>query len=394
MKLGMERKNDGNTKATVIAPTLIKGVRPGLAAALQECAGKCMECNLCVKQCKFLQKYGNPKHIAACYNPTAEQERKMPFECSLCNLCGAVCPVKISPGAMFLEMRREAVDRNLVDFKAHKTLRKYEQRGKSHRYSFLGIPEGCHTIFFPGCALAGTRPESTLRLYNVLASKIPGLGVMLDCCSKPSHDLGRQHHFETLFGKMRDRLVAAGVQRVVLACPSCYAVFSRYGGKLISKMAYDFLQPAWVSDVTGFLGRVTVQDSCVARFDPGLHATVRKLLTRTGIEVKEMKHHGLKTVCCGEGGAVSFMEPPLAANWGEIRRREADGLRIVTYCAGCAYYLGRVGVTAHLLDVIFDPIKTLAGKAKVSKAPLTYLNRLLLKRKFRKIFIGFGDRGG
>jgi hypothetical protein len=137
---------------------------------------------------------------------------------------------------------------------------------------------------------------------------------MLDCCSKPSHDLGRQHHFETLFGKMRDRLVAAGVQRVILACPSCYA--------------------------------------------------------------------------------VSFMEPPLAANWGEIRRREADRLRIVTYCAGCAYYLGRVGVTAHLLDVIFDPIKTLAGKAKVSKAPLTYLNRLLLKRKFRKIFIGFGDRGG
>jgi hypothetical protein len=33
--------------------------------------------------------------------------------------------------------------------------------------------------------------------------------------------------------------------------------------------------------------------------------------------------------------------------------------------------------------VLFDPEKALAGKSKVSKSPVTYLNRLLLKRRLK-----------
>jgi hypothetical protein len=76
--------------------------------------------------------------------------------------------------------------------------------------------------------------------------------------------------------------------------------------------------------------------------------------------------------------------PDLAGQWGEIRRTEGEGRRIITYCAGCANFLGKIGPTAHLLDLIFDPAATLSGKAKVAKSPVTYLKRLLLKRSFRK----------
>jgi hypothetical protein len=40
--------------------------------------------------------------------------------------------------------------------------------------------------------------------------------------------------------------------------------------------------------------------------------------------------------------------------------------------------------TTHLLDLLFDPAAALAGKIRVGRSPFTYLNRILLKRQFRK----------
>jgi hypothetical protein len=111
---------------------------------------------------------------------------------------------------------------------------------------------------------------------------------------------------------------------------------------------------------------------------------VRRLIRSQGIPVEEMKHQGKKTLCCGEGGGAHFVAPELAGNWARMRKSETGGKRIITYCAGCAHFLAKIGSTAHLLDLVFDPAATLAGRAKTSVAPITYVNRLLLKRKFKR----------
>jgi hypothetical protein len=129
---------------------------------------------------------------------------------------------------------------------------------------------------------------------------------------------------------------------------------------------------------------VTIQDSCVARFEEDMQHSIRSLIQAKGVTHEEMKHHGKKTLCCGEGGGVHFVAPDLAGNWAAIRQAEYGGKRIITYCAGCAHFLRNIGPTDHLLDLIFDPVVTLAGKAKVSRSPFTYFNRILLKRRFRK----------
>jgi hypothetical protein len=103
-----------------------------------------------------------------------------------------------------------------------------------------------------------------------------------------------------------------------------------------------------------------------------------------GLVVEEMEHSGEKTLCCGEGGAVGCLSPELPATWTHLRKSEAGGKRMLTYCAGCVNFLGKVSPTSHILDLVFDPGKTLSGKVKVSKAPFTYLNRLRLKKRFRK----------
>lgn len=352
---------------------------------LQEMSEKCIECNLCVKQCAFLKKHGTPKSIADSWSAQGDTAKEMPFECSLCSLCTAVCPVDIDPKKMFLEMRRFVTACGETDFIKQKLLLNFEKRGTSKRYSFYGLPQGCDTVFFPGCALAGSRSQRVMQLYDHLQSSFPNLGIVLDCCTKPSHDLGRTDFFHAMFSEMQDYLVSHGIKNILTACPSCYAIFFKYSKGIVTRNVYDILaKENWLPESNIPLSLVTIQDSCVARFENNMQDSVRKLIRTQGVEFEEMKHHGKKTLCCGEGGGAHFVAPELAGQWGEIRKKEGQGRRIITYCAGCANFLGRIGPTAHLLDLIFDPAATMSGKAKVAKSPITYLKRLLLKRRFRK----------
>ena len=365
--------------------------RKDLDDTLSEISAECIECGICVKECGFLQKYGTPKKIADSWQAREDQSSALPFACSLCSLCTAVCPVKIDPRQMFLEMRRHAVLRGDVDFTKHKLLVNFEKRSTSKRYSFYGLPAGCDTVLFPGCALAGTRPRRVMQLFEHLQNFFPNLGIVLDCCTKPSHDLGRSGYFHAMFSEMQQYLAGHGIKNILVACPSCYAVFKQYGKGLGARSVYEILaREYWQPEALFPVEPVTIQDSCVARFEKEMQNSVRKLIRSCGISFEEMKHRGKKTLCCGEGGGAHFVAPDLAGSWAMLRGKEVQNRRIITYCAGCAHFLGRVAPTAHLLDLVFDPAATLAGRAKVTKSPFTYLNRLLLKWKFkRKLKYGF-----
>jgi Fe-S oxidoreductase len=359
--------------------------RQNLDASLLEITEQCIECGICVKQCAFLRKYGTPKNIADRWHPQEESVSAKSFECSLCSLCSAVCPVKIDPKQMFLEMRRYASAHGNSDFAKQKQLINFEKRGTSNRYSFYGLPAGCDTVLFPGCALAGSRPHRVMQLFDHLQRIFPNLGIVIDCCTKPSHDLGRSVFFHAMFSEMQQYLARNGVKTVLVACPSCSAIFTQYGETVSCRSVYDILARAnWQPETKLPAASVTIQDSCVARFEATMQNSVRKLIQACGVTYEEMKHHGEKTLCCGEGGGAHFVAPDLAGNWAEMRSLEAQKKRIITYCAGCAHFLEKAAPTAHLLDLIFDPAGTLGGNVKVAKSPFTYLNRWLLKRKFKR----------
>ena len=203
-------------------------IRPDLRDELQKHGEKCVECKLCVKECQFLKKHGTPKQIALRYDPTSMESKYLPFECSLCRLCEVVCPDKIglNPARMFLEMRREAVKRDDTVLTKHGRILNYEKRGTSKRYSYYALPENCDTVLFPGCTLPGTRPDKVISLFEHLQTNIPSLGMVLDCCTKPSHDLGRNKYFQVMFEEMKQYLLSCGVKHVLVACPNCFKVFN------------------------------------------------------------------------------------------------------------------------------------------------------------------------
>ena len=359
-----------------------------LPGALKEISEKCINCALCQKECAFLRKYGKPKEIADSYDPFDRVCQGMPFECSLCQLCASVCPVKVNPSAMFLEMRRDAVRRGSGDYPEHAGILGYEKRGTSKRYTFYALPPDCDTIFFPGCTLPGARPDTVIRLYEHMKKSIPSLGIVLDCCTKPSHDLGREIYFGAMFGEMKEFLLKSGVLNVIVACAGCYKVFKNHGDEISVTTVYTFMEENGMPQTGRIHDTVSIHDPCAVRFEESLHASVRNLSERKGLVIDEMPHNGARTLCCGEGGSVECLSPELARNWGLIRKEETDGRRMVTYCAGCANYLGSFSPTSHILDLLFEPEAALSGTLKISKAPFTYLNRIKLKHHLKQISNG------
>jgi Fe-S oxidoreductase len=351
---------------------------------IERIAQDCVNCGVCVKECAFLQEYGSPQDLAVNWLANkGTDNQQLPFECSLCGLCHGVCPKDLDPSAMFLGMRRELTGKGGGRLRQHKTIRAYEKRGSSSLFSWFHFPEHCHTVLFPGCALSGSRPQTFSRLLHLLQESIPDIGIVLDCCTKPSHDLGDTAHFETMFGELCRILLDHSVKKVLVACPSCYRIFKECGVGLEVQTVYEEL--AQLNDFSGNVQtEVTVHDPCSVRFASEVQQSARDLLQQQGITIREMKHNRTKAFCCGEGGSAGFVRPEFAKSWTEKRLQEAESDPIVSYCAGCTHFLGASTTTHHLLDLVFFPGAVLDGKQKVSKAPFTYWNRFRLKQDLQK----------
>jgi Fe-S oxidoreductase len=353
----------------------------------RDIAEHCNECDACRKSCTFLTQYGTPKSIITNFDFSSSEGQALAYQCSLCGLCTAVCPKKLDPAALFLEIRRRCVEDGNFDKSVYRTILGYEKCGASPLFSWYGLPKGCDTIFFPGCTLPGTRPKVTTEIYRRIQEIIPTAGLVLDCCAKSSHDLGRTAGFHDLFDKMHNYLTSQGIRTVLTACPNCTKMFREYGHGLTVRTVYEIL-PLKDNDNPA-LGpsteiAITVHDPCPLRDDLPTQQAVRKILTDMGHSLVEMEHRGQHTLCCGEGGTVAAVNPGFAKAWTTIRGKEADGKTIVTYCAGCTGYLNRVVPTVHIVDLLYRSEVALSGKLKIARAPFTYWHRLRLKQRMKK----------
>lgn len=233
-------------------------------------------------------------------------------------------------------------------------LRKYGTPGELAQ-SYNHDDKSCQSLPFE-CSLAGTRSGATLNIYDHLKNYIPSLGIVLDCCLKISHDLGREDHFQSMFREMKDFLVQSGVQKVIVACPNCHRIFSQYGEGLAVSTIYEIMDEHSLPVTERVEGTVTIHDLCPLRFSPAVHASVRSLVAKLGLAIEEMPHHGDSTVCCGEGGFVACLSSDLVAQWKGIRKDEAAGRRMITYCAGCTNHLDGISPTSHIVDLLWEPL--------------------------------------
>jgi len=206
-------------------------------------ASGCTECRACQVRCAFLRESGTPKdHADHVLGGGTGMARA--FECSLCGLCRSLCPMDLPLPELFLAMRRAALKNGVASLTPYRSLLNYEAIGASSLFRSCALPPGGDTVLFPGCTFPGAHPRTALALYRHLRAANPTLGLVLGCCFKPSHDLGREDFFASRFGTLRATLLSRGVRTVITACPNCFKVFDQYGEALAVRVDQARVAPA------------------------------------------------------------------------------------------------------------------------------------------------------
>ncbi|WP_415719050.1 (Fe-S)-binding protein [Maridesulfovibrio sp.] len=349
--------------------------------ALQHTADECIDCGKCMAYCRFLAESGSPLSIALnalSDDETVDDLSQRTYDCSSCGLCSAVCPVKAEPADIFTQLRYHAQANGTFKLEKYAPLLSYERLGQRFPFKAESLPEGCTTVFFPGCTLPAMFPDATRIAFKILKLKDPRTGIVLNCCSKPSKMLGLKSKHEENLSTLVHTLERKGIKKILTACPNCHATFKQFESRLEIVSIYEKLKYANFIPVTPAVKEVTIHDPCVTRSESNIHKAVRDLLKSAGIRVSEMKHNRTETLCCGEGGGTNFHNKAYAMYWSRKRINEAQriGVPMVTYCAGCVNFLGGNHPTAHVLDILLVKRKTIP---KPVAFPFNYLNRLIFR---------------
>jgi len=358
-------------------------------------AGRCIDCQCleCVRHCVYLAEYGSyPKAYARrVYNNSAivkgvHQANTFINSCSLCRQCEVFCPNDFSMADLCLTARELMVLEKRMPPSAHwfalEEMNSAGNEGALIRHA--PVAKASSRLFFPGCQLAGIRPEQVLRLYDSLCGQVPETGIWLDCCAAPAHWAGeaelfarKMKRFSTLWGEM-------GSPPVITACSSCLKMFRENLPEMPVRSVWEVLaedsslQPTLESSAP-----LALTDPCTSRHDEVTRNSVRTLLTALGQRLASLPMSGEVTECCGFGGLMENADPALARKVVQARvdQSEADFL---TYCAMCRDQLAKTGKpVVHLLDLLFPDIAHPASEQPASLS-LRRVNRRQLKSSVLK----------
>ncbi|MEW5956794.1 MAG: pyridine nucleotide-disulfide oxidoreductase/dicluster-binding protein [Chloroflexota bacterium] len=366
--------------------------------AIQE-AQRCLQCECmeCVKVCEYLKHYGRypKKYAREIFNNLsivmgARQSNLLINSCSLCGLCGEICPTGLNMAEVNKNARQMMVAQKRMPPSAHDFALRDMQFSNSDKFVLARHRPGAtrsEYVLFPGCQLAGSSPEYVEQVYGDLQDRLGDVGLMLRCCGAPADWAGRTDLFQSALADFTAQYRRLGSPQLVLACSSCYQVFKAHlpDARLISLWSlYDErgLPQAAIKNLKSKI--VAVHDPCPTRYESHIQDSVRNLLRRLGYQLEELPLSRERTECCSYGGLMWLANRELAQ--AVVERRIAESrLDYVTYCAMCRdFFAARGKRTLHLLDLIYgqDP----DGRATRPSPGHSerHENRARLKRKLLK----------
>jgi Fe-S oxidoreductase len=338
----------------------------------KQVAEKCDGCGICLEECEHLAAQGvhTPGSIAEALmsNNQGTDITDFILKCSLCGLCKEICPQDVDIPGMVSETRADFIEAGVSDPEQYRFLwvdhdwhafslyrRAY---GLDKVYEPL-LKETCDVLFLPGCLLANESPELVQATAGWLGKTGEDISTSLLCCGAPLVQMGLKERAKDYTGRLWRNIETSGARRVVTACPTCHSrlVDTRRQDDIEIISIFNCMAASGLTAPDSGRKKVTVHDSCTDRHGEfGVY--VRKLLEN--YDVKEMKHSGANTICCGSGGIVSVIDPDICEERADMRLKEvADtgaGL-CVTYCMSCAHRLaGRSGQheVRHILELLLN----------------------------------------
>lgn len=237
-------------------------------------------------------------------------------------------------------------------------------------------------LFFPGCSFINYALPLVQSVYDLLKGAGRVDGISLVCCGKI---LSYEHNGKEVRAaheeQLREHVVAAGVKRIVTACPNCvkamreaFAADERTSHIEIVPLSRELVDLGYRIDpevaramvaaecpasaaAQGGAAYFTPHDSCPDR-DTGEFADALREILPEG-SVREAAHNRRRSFCCG-----SILRAAGKPERGDEQARrhgeealEAQGDVLVTSCVSCAFQLSHAQKSVpvfHYLELLYD----------------------------------------
>jgi len=387
-----------------------------LAPAERLAADACVACGRCHQECPAVAA-GRPlsprdlmQEIRAALGadlggcpadrPAADFEDAV-WSCTNCYACEQACPSRIRHVDYVLDFRRALVDQNRLDEQKLGVLAALDRNQNPYKlpsheraawladvpyadevlFGVADSDEPPEYLYWLGCSAAYDERTSlvaraTMDLLRAAGVRFVTLGPAEPCCGEPAKRLGEEGRFQMLALTAIEMVKETGARKVVTHCPHGLNVFLHeypslgfsipavHHTELLAQLVSEGrLAPARSSAATG----VVYHEPCnLAR--AGRPEAARRLLRAAGTDgglaagavapgrsggLRLPERRGVRTFCCGGGGANSFYQV-------EQEERRISGLRLEELLATGA---DRVVVSCPFcLTMLRDAAGSLTGR--------------------------------
>lgn len=274
---------------------------------------------------------------AVAERPAADFEDAV-WSCTNCYACEQACPARIRHVDYVLDFRRALVDENRLDEQKAGVLQALDRNSNPYRlpsheraawlmevpyaeevtYGVAELDEPPEYLYWIGCGAAYDERSSqvaraTMDLLRAAGVSFVTLGPAEPCCGEPAKRLGEEGRFQMLAMVAIEMIRETGARKLVTHCPHGLNTF------LYEYPALGFTIPAvhhaeLLADLVagGRLDLEPAHPGAVAYHEPCNLARAGRpasaALTVLGGDPVLPPRSGVRTFCCGGGGANAFYQ--------------------------------------------------------------------------------------
>ena len=293
------------------------------------------------------------------------------WACTACGACIDICPVNNEPMRDILDIRRSLV----LNENAFPQQLQAAFRGMERNVNPWNIPpierlkwaEGLNIptieenpqpeiLWWVGCAPATeARAQKVARAFAAILNNAgvnyAVLGKNEQCTGDSARRAGNEYLFNEMATANVEMLNSVAPKRIVTTCPHCLHTlkneYPAYGGNYTVIHHTQFINELFVNGKLIFDARVdredpaskiTYHDPCYLSRHNHIITEPRTDLMKIGLSLSEMPRHGLKSFCCGAGGAQMWKEEQHGlerVNSNRIREAESTGAGVLA--VGCPF---------------------------------------------------------
>jgi len=308
------------------------------------------------------------------------------FLCTICGLCGEVCPVGIDAGKRVKDLRGLSLQGPEIYSQLDEVTQlqnAIDQYGTPYgemaRAEFSSLQKDSPVVLYIGCVGMTIETETASHSIKLLQQ----LGIdftLIDevCCEAVKGETGSRPNAERIRMNI-DKVRKVGGREVIFLCPTCLKTFIDFDQEhptgLLYKTVISFLSENFsFTSSEKDSATVTYHDPC--HLGRGLESFdgTRALLKGLGSKWVEMEHHHRESLCCGAGGGVRGFYPKFSRDIGKRRVKEAEEVKadiILTDCLSCKHNLKQGVPWDEKMKVMTTPEYLLerieAGKIRFSR---------------------------